>query len=142
MLVAVKPARNTKPQVLITACMMMPLMTMTKCCSASGRPRWHSRRITLLSGCQSGFSTDAAGIFRSAMTQYANANSCASSVAAAAPGMPQPKRITNSRSSTMFRHPAVNMAISGLFPSPSARRIAAAMLYAIVMSVPAYIMVK
>ena len=50
--------------------MMMPLMTMTKCCSASGRPRWHSRRITLLSGCQSGFSdcataltADASGLF-------------------------------------------------------------------------------
>ena len=61
-------------------------------------------------------------------------------VAMTAPAMPQWNTITNSRSSPIFRIDAMTMAYSGVLLSPSARRMLASTLYAMMMGIPANMM--
>ena len=114
----------------------MPPSVIMLICRPVGMPRRH--RCSRMAGSvfQSAFVSCTNGSRHRERRQSRNAINCASTVANEAPKMPQPKPITNSRSSAILAKLAAIIANSGVLLSPRQRSTAAAMLYAMMMSEP------
>ena len=109
----------------MTNCTTMLPMAMMAFCKAMGKPSFSKVRLKSREGFKSPGSTWRMVIFRTLKKQYTAEATWETTVAMAAPAMPQWKPTTKSKSRATFIRAATTMAYRGVLASPRARKMAA-----------------